>query len=270
MKSYFFIALQIIIFSLPAFSQNCNLIGNGNIETPIVPSSPGYYTSVQMGGWQTTSPDGQMELWNSGFLGVSSYSGVQHMEINGYYDSTLFQNLIVSPGTNLAISFAHRGRGGVDTLKLSVGPVGGPYTILGYFGDGDVSWGYYTVNYIVPNLGSNYSIRFTPVFAALNIQGFGNFIDSVTVCATNVGVSEIENGSSVSVSPNPFTDKINITSMDNNSSKIILYDLTARKLFEQSFINSISLITAEFSKGIYFYSIENKNGRIKKGKLIKQ
>jgi hypothetical protein len=270
MKKNYFIILQLTIFCLPAFSQNCNLIGNGNIESPIVVSTPAYYTSAQMGGWQTTSPDGLMELWNSGFGGINSFSGVQHMEINGYYDSTLFQNITVSPGTNLAISFAHRGRGGIDTLSVSAGPVGGPYTVLGNYGDGNTAWGYYTVNYTVPNLGNNYSIRFNPIYAASGIQGYGNFIDSVTVCATNVGINEFADQYSVSISPNPFNDMINLSSYKNIEVQLILYDITARKLFEKSFTGSLSLNTVQFSKGIYFYSIENNNGLVKKGKLVKQ
>jgi hypothetical protein len=223
-----------------------------------------------MGGWQTTSPDGLMELWNSGFAGVFSFSGVQHMEINGYFDSTLFQNIIVSPGTNLAISFAHRGRGGIDTLSVSAGPVGGPYTILGNFGTGNTAWGYYTVNYIVPNLGNNYSIRFNPIYDAAGIQGYGNFIDSVTVCATNVGMNESADPYPVSISPNPFNDMINLSSGKNEEMQLTLYDITSRKLFEQSFNSSLSLNTAEFSKGIYYYEVRDKRVLIKNGKIVKQ
>jgi uncharacterized repeat protein (TIGR01451 family) len=72
------------------------------------------------------------------------------------------------------------------------------------------------------------------------------------------------------VFPNPFSDFLNITRQENILSKIILYDITARKLFEKSFSGSLSLNTVQFSKGIYFYSIESLNGEVKKGKLIKQ
>jgi hypothetical protein len=39
-KKYILTLLIVIMLALQAISQNCNLIGNGNIETPIVVSTP--------------------------------------------------------------------------------------------------------------------------------------------------------------------------------------------------------------------------------------
>jgi hypothetical protein len=266
-RKYLLTLLVIIISAFEVISQNCNLIGNGNIESPIVVSTPGYYTSAQMGGWQTTSPDGEMELWNSGYGGVFSYSGAQYMEINGYYDSTLYQNITVSPGTNLAISFAHRGRGGVDTLMLSAGPVGGPYTILGYYADGNAAWGYYTVNYVVPNLGNNYSIRFSPVYAALQIQGYGNFIDSVTVCATNLGIHENINDLNSFSFSNPSDNNVVLNYFSEKPKQIVLigiYSVTGALVKTKSFtaavgVNKINFNLKELEAGIYFIKLTSGN-----------
>jgi hypothetical protein len=268
MKKKYIFSLLVIFLAFQSFSQNCNLIGNGNFESPVFPATPAYFTSASMGGWQTTSPDGQMELWNSGYNGVTSFSGAQHMEINGYYDSTVYQNIVVTPGTNLAISFAHRGRAGVDTMSVSAGPVGGPYTTLGVFADDATAWGYYTVNYIVPNLGNNYSIRFNPLYAALQIQGLGNFLDSVTVCATNVGINEIYTSENpASIFPNPSTDNlsliyysqindpsvsINIFNSNGALVKKVTSDLIAGK-------NKIDLNLKTLNSGIYFIKIAANN-----------
>jgi len=53
-----------------------------------------------------------------------------------------------------------------------------------------------------------------------------------------------------------------------------LLSVTSRKIFHQSFINSISINTEQLAKGIYIYEVRNKNGpdsyrEVKKGKLVK-
>ena len=93
---------------------------------------------------------------------------------------------------------------------------------------------------------------------------------TVTTLCTTVGISPLSpgEGSGVRFSPNPFSNEINITSTDNELSEIILYDITSRKLLQQTFTNSTSINTSQLSKGIYFYEVRNKNGVIEKGKVI--
>ena len=38
---------------------------------------------------------------------------------------------------------------------------------------------------------------------------------------------------------------------------------------QKEFINSISINTEQLAKGIYLYEVRNKNGVIKKGKVVK-
>ncbi len=70
--------------------------------------------------------------------------------------------------------------------------------------------------------------------------------------------------------PNPFVDKLNITIMENESSEIILYDISSRKILQQKFTNTISLNTSQLANGLYIYEIRNNNGEVRKGKVIKQ
>jgi hypothetical protein len=268
MKKNFLVILTSSFLSLHSYSQNCNLISNGNFESPVITTSPGFYTSAQMSGWQTMAPDGKMELWQSGFYGFGSFSGGQHLEIDAYYDSTVFQNITVSPGSQLAISFAHRGRMGVDTMSVLAGPVGGPYTTLGIFADDTAAWGYYTVNYLVPNSGTNYSIRFNPIYGTGIIPGYGNFLDSVTVCLTSVGINEITtNENSVARFPNPSNDylsliyysqinepSVSISIFNSNGAlmkKIIVDLITGR--------NKIDLNLKALNEGIYFIKLGDGN-----------
>lgn len=71
------------------------------------------------------------------------------------------------------------------------------------------------------------------------------------------------------VFPNPFYDNLTLTVNNNDPSQITLYDLTSRKILQQSFNNTTSINTTALSKGLYLYEVRNKNGVIKKGKLVK-
>ena len=100
--------------------------------------------------------------------------------------------------------------------------------------------------------------------------------DSGTVCmnclvfqqTTNVNESPatVEN---VTVYPNPFNNKIEVTNENNLHSEIILFEITSRKILQQKFANSVSLNTEQLAKGLYLYEVRNKNGVIKQGKLVK-
>lgn len=160
----------------------CNLLCNTDFENNQVTSSVGIFDASLVPCWQTTASDNKIEVWGSGFNGVPSYSGNQFIELNAYMVSTLFQNFSSTPGTLITISFAHRGRAGIDTMSLGIGPVGGPYNILGVFADDNIAWGYYTLSYILPSgVGTNFSLRFNSIYASGGNPGIGNFLDAVSV-----------------------------------------------------------------------------------------
>ncbi len=178
------IICSVILLNGRLINAQCNLLCNTDFENNQV-TTPGNYTIVdasQVPCWGTTASDNNIEVWGSGFIGVPSYSGNQFIELNAYMVSTLFQNFTVAPGTSLTVSFAHRGRAGIDVLSVDIGPVGGSYTTLGTYSDDNTSWGYYTVNYTVPTgLGSTYSLRFNSVSAAGGNPAVGNFLDAISV-----------------------------------------------------------------------------------------
>jgi hypothetical protein len=98
--------------------------------------------------------------------------------------------------------------------------------------------------------------------------------DSLT-CNSTVGINELKNQDDLILFPNPFTDKVNITIKRNELLEVSLYDVTSRKIFNQSFtipiaIGTISINTEQLAKGIYLYEVRNKNGVIKKGKVVKE
>ncbi|MBK6642479.1 MAG: T9SS type A sorting domain-containing protein [Bacteroidetes bacterium] len=71
------------------------------------------------------------------------------------------------------------------------------------------------------------------------------------------------------ISPNPFTDKSNVSVNNSELSEIILYDMTARKIMQMNFTNSITLNTEQLAKGLYIYELRIKNGMSPKGKIVK-
>jgi hypothetical protein len=94
------------------------------------------------------------------------------------------------------------------------------------------------------------------------------YVDDVllSLCTSLEGQN---NSIAIRIYPNPVTDKLNISIQNNESSEIIIYDISSKKLLQQTFANSTSLNTERLAKGIYLYEVRNKNGLIKKGKIVK-
>jgi choice-of-anchor A domain-containing protein len=163
----------------------CDIAVNGSFELPIVPLKNGLPYFIQTNqsnvpGWSTTASDSLIELWTSGFHGVTAYHGNQFAELNATQASTLIQTFSAIAGEELTIKFAHRGRSGVDVMSVEVGPIGGPYVSLGNFTDSTTAWGYYNLAYTVPATG-DIEIRFVAVSSANGNKSYGNFLDAIYV-----------------------------------------------------------------------------------------
>lgn len=94
-------------------------------------------------------------------------------------------------------------------------------------------------------------------------------VDSLT-CNGPVGINEFAHAEGVRLFPNPFNDNLTITTDNNLLSEIIIYDTASRKLLEKTFTHSASFNTSQLAKGIYIYEVRNKNGVLKKGKVVKE
>ncbi|MEO8087635.1 MAG: T9SS type A sorting domain-containing protein [Bacteroidota bacterium] len=80
-------------------------------------------------------------------------------------------------------------------------------------------------------------------------------------------VSDTNDG--IIVYPNPITDDLNIKTFNNESTEIILFDITGRNLLQKKFTNTTTLNTEQLAQGIYTYEVKNKSGVIKNGKVVK-
>lgn len=176
-------ALLFLCFSTRLSAQGCDLLCNKDFEATTV-ASPGTFVfanAAQVSCWKTTEADNIIEVWGTGFNGVPAYNGQQFIELNANVAATIYQEFSAAAGTPVVISFAHRGRVGVDVMSVELGPVGGPYMNLGTYSDGTDKWGYYTVNRTLPSKGKRFVLRFTAVTTASGDPGVGNFLDAISV-----------------------------------------------------------------------------------------
>jgi hypothetical protein len=98
------------------------------------------------------------------------------------------------------------------------------------------------------------------------------YVEHFSDCnCTNTSVAQVTHpGLDVGLEPTLFTNQLHVKSNETESLRIILYDITSKKVMQSDFINSVSLNTECLAKGIYIYEVCNKNGYSIKGKVIKQ
>lgn len=94
------------------------------------------------------------------------------------------------------------------------------------------------------------------------------YVDDVTltVCTS---LEEQNLNAEIKIYPNPVNDKISISSTGNELVEFVLYDISARKIISQSFINSTFINSSQLAKGLYVYEVRNANRVIMKGKILR-
>ena len=202
---------------------------NGSFEAPVLPTDnattpPGwqnlglggwYIPDGAIPGWSTTASDGLFELWKSGGAGFppppvpSSPNSTPTSRARCSSPSTR----PALQGQTMTFSFSHRGRNGVDTMKIEIGPTGGIPNFTQQYSTGNTAWVTYTGTYTVP-VGQT-STRFG--YGAVSAVGgatLGNFIDNISFgtppCATDLAVSKTGDPA-VYVPGQPVTYTIGIT-----------------------------------------------------------
>ena len=177
--------LLIFFCIFPAFlnaqtaSSSCTVGLNNGFEIPIIKAnSYSFINASNVPNWSTTAPDNIIEIWATGYLGVPSFEGNQFAELNANYESTLIKSFVAQAGVGQILKFAHRGRQGVDVMRVEVGPKGGPYINFGTFSDGNTKWQNYSISY-TPNINGAFELRFISVSSAGGDPTIGNFLDGV-------------------------------------------------------------------------------------------
>ncbi len=96
------------------------------------------------------------------------------------------------------------------------------------------------------------------------------YVDDVSVidCTPGLGINEKNDIGTANIFPNPIANKLNVQTNNYEQAEIILYDLSSRKLLQQTFTNTTTINTEQLAKGMYLYEVRNRNGIIKNGKVI--
>lgn len=113
----------VLVLALTA-PVSADLINGGFEEYPA--SGYSYFSGGSpYSGWATTAIDNTLEIWSTGTEGVFAYEGNAFAELNAFVPSTLYQIVGGLPtSTSVNWHFAHRGRFGFDTMRLTITDLG--------------------------------------------------------------------------------------------------------------------------------------------------
>ena len=81
---------------------------------------------------------------------------------------------------------------------------------------------------------------------------------------------DVKENVDIGVYPNPFSSELTFITQIPSQSAFSLYDLVSRPVLHQEFISTLTINTSTLPHGIYFYSVNDKNGVLKSGKIIKE
>lgn len=176
-----FKSLIAVLALLASSVANASLISNGSFEAPSIQSG-WTWLSDNSNGWQGDN----IEVWRSGFNGVTSYEGNQHGELNAHpYDGTsfsIYQTFATTANSTYAYSLGYRARSNNHEsfrLEIFTGDLNNrTHVVNTLFTDHTTSaWSTFASSFI--GSGSNTYFMLTSVNP--DAATVGNFIDAVVV-----------------------------------------------------------------------------------------
>lgn len=158
-----------------------NRLVNAGFEMPLITCPENFCTfpAADVPGWQTSSADQVIEIWQDQYRGVPAGAGSQFDELDAHSPDTLWQELELPPGQLMYWSVLHRGRVGIETLEVLIGPPNAP-TSQGDFPSGTDAWRLHSGLYRVAEEAEPVT-RFA--LASRTGTAEGNLIDSVVFAA---------------------------------------------------------------------------------------
>jgi hypothetical protein len=193
-------------------AQAANLI-NGDFETSggtpyVAPNTYVQTDASNVAGWSTTDGQNKIEIWGTGFNGVTAASGSQFAELNATTASTLFQNVSgIAAGQQIGFQFFHRARVGTDVMSLTITDLGAD----GIFGTSDDTT-LFTKNYSattaaweqdtnagespIITLGNTLRFAYSAVSTGSGDASVGNFLDGVSF-GVGVGAKTVPEPASI-------------------------------------------------------------------------
>ncbi|MBG7612288.1 choice-of-anchor A family protein [Polaribacter sp. BAL334] len=205
---------------------NCGdptIVNNGSFEENVNPSTWVQKKQEDIPGWNTTSTDGRIEIWKSGFLSSPSQNGGFHAEINATQRAALYQVICAEPGSVLNWSIWHRGRAGVDVAEVKIGGSLNAATSVQTMSTGNTAWQNYTGSYTVPAGENKVYFVFQAISSSpFNNLSYGNLIDNFEVTKTTTDVCP----PSGSINPNGLLTIVNpnyYAKIGNNAGSVAWY-----------------------------------------------
>ena len=140
--------------------------------------------------------------------------------------------------------------------------------------------GYYTANgsekyLMIGNFKNNVSTDTTQLYNSTVMDPLVYvYIDDVSLTpvsstpCTNQGITNY-NYPQITIFPNPITTQLTININNNEPTELTLYDVTSRKILQQTFVASATINTESLAEGIYLYQLKTSKGIIKEGKVVK-
>lgn len=178
---------------------------------------------------------------------IGLYFSTNAIQSSNWYSLSVTPQILSSPGVFLS-----------DTLNWM--EISGTYTAHG--GEKFITIGNFSTdaNTDTMYLINNHSIHDKALYN----------IDDISIVECNVGIDEVKDEEMFEIFPNPITSTLTIQTNNNEPSEIILYDLSSRRLLQQTFTTTTTLNTEALAKGMYIYKVRNKKGISKTGKVIKE
>jgi len=175
MKGLMRVCVLAAAVALVPASARANLIVNGGFESPDIPTGT-FAVFGAISGWTTFSGSG-IEIQDH--VAGSPFEGAQHVEMDSYDNSGMFQTFSTVPGASYTFSFEYSPRPGV-------GPDSNPIEVFwnsaidivngSGIGNADTVWGLHS--YTVTAAGPTTTVAFLALGAS---DGLGGYLDDVRV-----------------------------------------------------------------------------------------
>jgi len=163
------LALIPSVLTPSALTAQARTVLNRGFERPTISSDWQPVPDANVPGW--TSPDGIIEIWRSGFNDVPAFAGGQFAEANANSPSGFWQDVCLLAGESVPWSFQHRGRSGVDSMRVTIAGAE-----VARVGTGTGAWVRYSGTFVAPTSGPA-RVRFSP----LDGGSVGNLVDELIV-----------------------------------------------------------------------------------------
>ncbi|WP_157471469.1 hypothetical protein [Marinifilum fragile] len=172
------------LFSIYVVSPCETTIENWTFNEPVLTQDWKVYSTVN--GWNST-PYG-IEIWRSGFSGVTTPDGGQFCELNSNGANTMYQDIDVNAGAEMvwAVTYRYRNNSS-ETIRLRIGPVGSLSDVATISNDNGDAWVVHSGSYTVPSSLPGGKVRFQ-IETVSPSSSSGNLIDGIQFYSVNSDV----------------------------------------------------------------------------------